>query len=137
MIPGLGRSTGEGIGSPLQYSWTSRPQCRRSEFDPWLGRYPGEGNGYPLQYSGLENCMNCIVHGFTKSWTRLSDFHFRDLQHTRLPCSFTISWSLLKLMFIELLMPSNHLIFYHPLLFMPSVFPSIRVFSTESALCIR
>ena len=43
---------------------------------PGLGRSPGEGNGYPLQYSGLENSMNCIVHGVTKSQTRLSDFHF-------------------------------------------------------------
>ena len=47
------------------------------------------------------------------------------------------SWSLLKLMSIELVMPSNHLILCHPLLFLPSVFPSIRVFSNESALCIR
>ena len=36
---------------------------------PELGRSPGEGNGYPLQYSGLENSVNCIVPGFTKSWT--------------------------------------------------------------------
>ena len=36
---------------------------------PWLGRSPGEGNGYPLQYSGLEDSMNCIVHGVTKSRT--------------------------------------------------------------------
>ena len=43
---------------------------------PLLGRSPGEGNGYPLQYSGLENSMDCIVHGVTKSPTRLSDFHF-------------------------------------------------------------
>ena len=36
---------------------------------PGLGRSPGEGKGYPLQYSGLENSMDCIVHGVTKSWT--------------------------------------------------------------------
>ena len=46
------------------------------------------------------------------------------------------SWSLLKVMSIELVMPSNHLILYHPLL-PPSMFPSIRVFSNESVLCIR
>ena len=51
--------------------------------------------------------------------------------------SFTISWSLLKLRFVESVMPSNHLILCHPLLLLPSVFPSIRVFSNESALCIR
>ena len=50
--------------------------------------------------------------------------------------SFTISWSVLKLMSIESLMLSNHLILCHPLLFLPSIFPSIRVFSNESALCI-
>ena len=36
---------------------------------PGLGRCPGEGNGYPLQFSGLENSMNCIVHGFAESDT--------------------------------------------------------------------
>ena len=41
-----------------------------------LGRSIQEGIGYPLQYSGLENSMDCTVHGVTKSWTRLSDFHF-------------------------------------------------------------
>ena len=40
-----------------------------------LGRSPGEGKGYRLQYSGLENSMDCISHGVTKSQTRLSDFH--------------------------------------------------------------
>jgi len=47
------------------------------------------------------------------------------------------SWSLLKLMSIELVMPSNHLILCHPLLLPPSIFPSIRVFSNETVLCIR
>ena len=51
--------------------------------------------------------------------------------------STTNSWSLLKLMSIESVMPSNHLIFCCPLLLLPSVFPSIRVFSKESALRIR
>ena len=51
--------------------------------------------------------------------------------------SFTISWSLLKLMFIEWVMSSNHLILYHPLLLLPSILPSIRVFFNKPALCIR
>ena len=51
--------------------------------------------------------------------------------------SFTISGSLLKLMSIELVMPSNHLTLCHPLFLLPSVVPSIRVFSSESALHIR
>ena len=47
---------------------------------PGLGRSPGEGNVYSLQYSGLENAMDCIVYGVTKSWTQLSDFHFHFLK---------------------------------------------------------
>ena len=43
---------------------------------PGLGWSPGEGKGYPLQYSGLENSMDCRVHGVANSWTRLRDFHF-------------------------------------------------------------
>ena len=53
------------------------------------------------------------------------------------PLLLTISWSLLKLMPIELMMPSNHLVLCHPLLLLPSIFSSIRVFSNESALRIR
>ena len=51
--------------------------------------------------------------------------------------SFTISRSLLKFMSIESVMPSNHLILCHPLILLPSIFPSIRVFSNESVLHIR
>ena len=51
--------------------------------------------------------------------------------------SITISWSLLKLMSIELVMPSNHLILCCPLLLLPSIFPGIKVFSSELALHIR
>ena len=47
------------------------------------------------------------------------------------------SWSLLKLMSIDSVMPSNHLILCHPLLLLPSIFPNIRVFSNESIFCIR
>ena len=81
MIPGLGRSTQEGIGYPLQYSWASlvaelvKNLPRDLGSIPGLGRLPGEGNGYTFQYSDLENSMDCIVHGVTKNQTRLSDFH--------------------------------------------------------------
>ena len=51
--------------------------------------------------------------------------------------SITDSWSLLKLMSVELVMPSNHLILCHPLLLLPSIFPNISVFSNESVLPIR
>ena len=58
------------------------------------------------------------------------------MQHTRLP-SPSLSQSLLKPMSIESMMPSNHLILCHPLLLLPSIPPSIRVFSNESGLRIR
>ena len=76
-IPGWGKSSGEGIGYPLQYSWASlvaqlvkKSTCNVGDLGwiPGLGRSPGKGKGYPLQYSGQENCMDCIVHGVAKSW---------------------------------------------------------------------
>ena len=60
----------------------------------------------------------------------------KDWAH-QVPLSSTISWSLLKLMSTESVMPSNHLTLCRPLLLLPSVFPSIRVFSNESVLPIR
>ena len=47
---------------------------------PGFGRSPGEGKGYPVQYSGLENSMDCIVHGVAKNRTQLSNFHITS-QH--------------------------------------------------------
>ena len=85
-IPGSGRSSGEGIGYPLQYSWAflmaqliKNPPAMREDLGsiPGLGRSPEEGKGYPLQCSGLENSMETIVHGVTKSRTLLSNFTSR------------------------------------------------------------
>ena len=67
------------------------------------------------------------VHLFVTPWTAAH----------QVSLSFTISWSLLKLISIESVMPSNHLILCCPLLLLPSIFPSIRVFSNELALPIR
>ena len=78
LIPGSERSAGEGIGYPFQYSWASlvaqlvkNLPAKGGDLGliPGLGRSPGEKNGYPLQYSGLENSMDCIVYGVTKSRT--------------------------------------------------------------------
>ena len=103
--------------------------------------------------------VSCIAGGFFTDWaTRevlclplmILLFHLfvvQSLSHVWLfatpwtavcqaSLSFTISWSLVKLMSIELVMPSNYLIPCHPLLLLPSVFPRIRVFSNKSALCI-
>ena len=60
-----------------------------------------------------------------------------ESQHARPPCPSPNSWSLPRLMSIESVMPSNHLILCRPLLLLPPIFPSIRVFSNESALCFR
>ena len=60
-----------------------------------------------------------------------------DFAACQVSLPFTTSWSLLKLMSIELMMPSNHLILCCPLLLLPSIFPSIRLFSSKLALCIR
>ena len=88
-IPGSGRSAGEGIGYQLQYSWASlvaqlvkNPPAMREAPILFLGWEdpPGNGKATPLQYSGLENSMDCIVHGVSKSWTQLSDFHVTSLQ---------------------------------------------------------
>ena len=92
-IPELGKSPDEGTGYLLQYSWASlvtqlvkNPPATQETWVqfliPGLGRSPGEGKGPPLQYSGLENSMNCIVHGVTKSRTQLRDFHFTSLHFT-------------------------------------------------------
>ena len=87
-IPGWGRSPGKGIGYPLQYSWASLVaqlvKNLPATWETWvqsLGQEdpPGEGKGYPRQYCGLENSMDCIVHGVTKCRTWLSDFHFLSL----------------------------------------------------------
>ena len=85
-----------------------------------------------------------IFYGDQNNKKKLHVFVVQLLSHIRLfvtswtaahqaSLSFTISWSLLKLMSLKSVMPSNHLILCHPLLLPPSIFPSIRVFSSESA----
>ena len=81
---------------------------------------------------GLQSSSVQFSRSFMSSSLRL-----HKLQHTRLPYPSPNSQSLLKLMSIELVMPSNYLILCHPLLFVPSIFPSISVFSKESVLLIR
>ena len=138
-VPGSGRSSGGRNGNLLQYSCLENPVDR----DAW----------------------RAIVYGVTKSWaqlkrlsmhagtqlTRTGCVQFSSVQllsHVRLfatpwttarqaSLSITNSQSLPKLMSIESVIPSNHLILCHPLLLLPSIFPSIRVFSNESALHIR
>ena len=80
---------------------------------------------FPIQFSSVSSLSH--VQLFATLWTAAY----------QAPLSITRSWSLLKLMSIESVMPSNHLILCHPCLLPPSIFPSIRVFSNESVLHIR
>ena len=57
---------------------------------PGLGRSPGEGKGYLLQYSGLENSMDCIIHGVAKSQTQLNDFHLDFFEEHLAICSLPL-----------------------------------------------
>ena len=59
---------------------------------PGLGRSPGEGTGYPLQYSGLENSMDCIVHGLSKSRTWLSGFPTHAHTQKVTYCMIPLTW---------------------------------------------
>ena len=81
----------------------------------------------------FQHVANAVVQSLSHVW--LFATPRSRARHASL--SFIISWSLFRLMSFELVMPFNHLILCHPLLLLPSIFPSIRVFYNVSALCIR
>ena len=80
---------------------------------------------YPVQFRSVQSLSH--VRLFVTPWAAACQASL----------SINNSWSLTKLMSIESVMPSSRLILCHPLLLLPSFFPSMRVFSNESALCIR
>ena len=88
-------------------------------------RYTARSLTSSIQFSSVQSLSR--VRLFARPWTAARQASL----------SITNSLSLLKLMSIELVMPSNYLILCRPLLLLPSIFPSIRVFSNESALCIK
>ena len=119
-------------------------QCRRHGFNPFVRKIPwlnrkwqpipvfllGESHGQrslagSVQFSSVQS-LSC-VRFFAAPWTTARQASL----------SITNSWNLLKFMSTESVMPSNYLILCCPLLLLASIFPSIRVFSNESALCIR
>ena len=109
------------------------------------------GNCYTFKGQSFENGLFCIFQaigsilvakaieykGSVQSLSRVQLFVAPWTAACQTSLSITNSWSLLKFMSIKSVMPSNHLILRHPLLLLPSIFPSIRVFFSESVLCIR
>ena len=114
-----------------------------SRQESWSGLpFPSAGD---LPDPGIESGSPALAAGFfttapsvaVQSLSRVLLFVTPWIAAHQASLSFTVSWNLLKLMPIELVMPFNHLILCRPLLLLPSVFPSIRVFSNESVLHIR
>ena len=91
---------------------------------------------YPKSVPCFSIPMVTLLFLFSLSVVSDSFWH-HEPQHARLPCPSPSPRVCSNSCPLNWLMPSNHLILYHPLLLLPSTFPSIRVFSSESALCIR
>ena len=98
----------------------------------YIDHHPPEARGglalchsHLLRFSSVQSLSH--VRNFATTWTAAHKAYL----------SITNFWSLLKLMSVESVTPSNHLILCHPLLLLPSIFPSIRVFSSQSVLRIR
>ena len=125
LIPGLGRSAGEGISYPPQYSWVSLvAQLVKNLPAVWETWVRSLGWEDPLKKG---KATQSSILAWRIPWTAAH----------QVSLSITNSHSLLKLISIKVVMPSNHLILCLPFLLLPSMFPSIRVFSSESVLCIR
>ena len=104
-----------------------------------LEGWDGVGIYFNWRLNTLQYCIGFILPSPQFSLVTQSRLTLCDPMDCSMP-GFPVhhhSWSLLKLMSIQLVMPSNHLILCHPLLFLPSILPSIRIFSSESVLHIR
>ena len=115
-IPGLGRSPGEGDGNDEWRNW-------------WMDE--------KLWHSNTTEYYWAIIVVTAQSLSRVQLFVIPWMAACQASLSITNSQSSPKPMSIESMMPSNHLILSRPLLLQPSIFPSIRVFTNESVLCIR
>ena len=93
--------------------------------------------GNPIHHPSENEYLHCLVIIVVQSLSCVGLFAIPWTAACQVYLSFTISWSLIKLIFLESVMPSTHLVLCFPLLLLPSIFPSIRVFSKELALCIR
>jgi len=120
---GLGEASSRG-----QCDWVHRPYTQVKSVNLGVQFLQKQGEHLVACFLWLwDTGVLLFNHSFATPWTAASQASL----------SFTNSWSLLKLTSFELVMPSNHLIFYHPLLLLPLNFPSLNIFSNESALCIR
>ena len=119
---------------------TASGQERSLGSDPahglWADHYLGSGQHLSTSACRLLRHFSQVVT-LVQSLSRVRVFVTPWTAAHQASLSITNSWSLLKLMSIELVMPSNHLMLCHPLLLLPSIFPSIRVFSSESTLHSR
>ena len=113
------------------WSW----QSKQSSGSSWLKLAVSEKvqHHHRLASSRSGGCALVVVQSISRVWPYVTTW--TAAHHA--PLSFTVSQSLLKFMSIESVMLFNHLILCHPLLFLPSIFPSIRVFFSEWAFCIR
>ena len=100
------------------------------------GKKKKKGNNEEKWKRRIVRYINTIFSSF-QPLSRVWYFVPHGLQHTRLPCLSQNSWSIHKLMPIQSVMPSNHLVLCLPFLLPPLIFPNIRVFSNESVICIR
>ena len=127
----------DGITTQWTWVWASSGRW-------WRTRKPGMLQSMGLPRVGHDLATECQQQWFKNVFVvvvqLLNHFQLFVIPWTaagQASLSFTISQSLLKLMSIELVIPSNHIVLCHPLLLMPSIFCSIRVFSNELALCIK
>ena len=113
----------------FQWVGSSNPVAFSNELAPWI-QWPKLT--LELQHQSFQLTV-VVVQSLSHVWLFVTPWTaaFQD------SLSFTISWSLHKFMSVESMMPSNHLVLCHLLLLLPSVFPSITVFSNTSVLCIR
>jgi len=131
--PHLPHSWGNSLHTPTFYSW-AEPEQSKIQNDKCIqlcqAQFMQTALCPLLDVSGrVTVVVQSLSHVqlFATSWTAARQGSL----------SFTNSWSLLKLLSIESVMPSNHLVLCHSLLLLSSIFPSIRIFSNESALHIR
>ena len=133
-----GKNTGVGCHALLQGIFPTQGSNSGLSNCKWILyhlSYQGSLYHYFKKKKKKRNNKLCI--GINKSVISLEFEKKKKNETCQTPLSFIIAWSLLKFLSIESVMLFNHLILFHPLLLLSSVFPSIRVFSNESALWIR